>query len=294
MTQAPQRRLVRRVLSAFGFTAQNLDRNTWVLQRRGVRRRTVRQIGPARLRTHVLVDEVGIRGQMNGFQNRMGAYLGEEHLAWVLRRMQINCVLDVGANVGQFGTLLRRAGYTGRIVSFEPIEHLYRELEKTAAGDRSWLVVPSALGDEEGQVEINVVRGTMSSLLPTSSFAKQWKGRLRDSHPETITIRRLDSVFDEVTGGIETPRIFLKMDTQGYDLMALRGAGARLPEIVGLQSEVACVALYDGMPRLVEQLTAYEEAGFDISGIFPVSRHRKTLRAIEFDVIMVRPESVLT
>lgn len=293
MTKAPLRRLARPLLAAVGLTPQRLDDNTWVLQRRGAQPRTVRQVGPARMGTHVVVDEVAAREHMNGFQNSMGAYLGEEHLAWVLRRMQINCVLDVGANIGQFGTRLRRAGYTGRIVSFEPIEHLYRELQETAAADPSWQVVPSALGDEEGTAEINVVPGTMSSLLPASSFGKQWKDHMRESHTETITIHRLESVLDSVIEGIVAPRIFLKMDTQGYDLQTLHGAGARLPEIIGLQSEVACVPLYDGMPRLVEQLTAYEEAGFDISGIFPVTRHRKTLRAIEFDVIMVRPQSVL-
>ena len=99
-------------------------------------------------------------------------------------------------------------------------------------------------------------------------------------------------MLDDATKGIDEPRVFLKMDTQGYDLATVRGAGDRLGELLGLQSEVSCVPIYDGMPRMTEQLDAYEAAGFAISAMFPVSRHRPTLRVIEFDVVMVRPEAV--
>lgn len=41
----------------------------------------------------------------------------------------------------------------------------------------------------------------------------------------------------------------------------------------------------------VEQLAAYEAAGFEIAGMFPVTRDRETLRLIEVDVMMVRAEA---
>jgi hypothetical protein len=56
---------------------------------------------------------------------------------------------------------------------------------------------------------------------------------------------------------------------------------------------VSCLPIYDGMPRMTEQLDTYEAAGFAISAMFPVSPHRETLRAIEFDVVMIRPDAVL-
>src|SRR3712207_8983438 len=51
------------------------------------------------------------------------------------------------------------------------------------------------------------------------------------------------------------------------------------------RSEVSCLPVYDGMPLMAEQLTAYERAGFEITGMFSVSRDGPTLRVIEFDVV---------
>ena len=291
MTSA-RRRLLGPLLKRAGFDVHRLDRSAFVVQRPGGHALAVRRVGPPKLHAHVVFDPDTVLRQMNGYQNTMAAHLGEQHLMWAFRELGINCVLDVGANEGQFATRLREAGYTGRIVSYEPVAHLVTALREQAAGDPDWIVNPWALGDEDGTADINVVPGKMSSLLPASEFGKSWSEKLRHSHTETIRIRRLDAVLDDATKGIDEPRVFLKMDTQGYDLATVRGAGDRLGEMLGLQSEVSCVPIYDGMPRMTEQLDAYEAAGFAISAIFPVSRHRPTLRVIEFDVVMVRPEAV--
>jgi FkbM family methyltransferase len=167
-------------------------------------------------------------------------------------------------------------------------------LRHESRDDPDWIVMDCGLGDEDTKAEINVVPGTMSSMLAPSRFGEEWSRKLRDQdgRTEAISIRRLDGVLDEAVAGIDEPRVYLKMDTQGYDLQAFAGAGDRVGEILGLQSELSCVPIYEGMPRLPEQLTVYEQEGFEVTGLFPVSRHVKTLRIIEFDVVMVRPEAV--
>jgi FkbM family methyltransferase len=284
---------LRRLAESAGFDLQRLDNSAFVVQRRRQHPLTVRRVGPPNLRSFVVFDEHEASQRTNGYQNTMAEYLGAQHLQWVFRSLGINCVLDVGANRGQFARRLREAGYAGRIVSYEPVAELHRALSVKAARDPAWFVNPWALGDEDGTAEINVVPGTMSSLLPASDFGKTWSARLGESHTETIAIRRLEDRLDEATDGLDDPRIFLKMDTQGYDLATVRGAGARLDDILGLQSEVSCLPIYDGMPRMTEQLDTYEAAGFAISAMFPVSRHARTLRVIEFDVVMLRPEAVI-
>lgn len=274
-----------------GPLLDGLDDGTWLLQRRGQPRLFPRHLWPPELRVHLLVNPRLLRGHAGTFQARTSDYLAQHHVAWVLRRLDINCVLDVGANVGQYAKRLRQSGYRGRIVSFEPVAQHVEELRAEAAGDPDWEVFGFALGEQDGSAQINAMPGTMSSLLPTSDFGRTWSVKLQHSDVETIQIRRLESVFDQAVAGLDDPRVFLKLDTQGFDLQALRGAGGRLEEVLGLQSEVACLPIYEGMARMPEQLQAYEAAGFETTGMFPVTRHHETMRVIEFDVVMVRSGS---
>lgn len=281
------------VLRAQGspLSVTRLERGSWLVER-PQRRRAVVPFGTARTRTQLITDRRAARGTPGRLQNQLGRYLCDEYIPYVLDRLGINCVLDVGANAGQYGRMIREGGYRGRIVSFEPLARYVEELERTAAADDDWLVRPFALGNEHGTTQINYVAGTISSLLPASDFGKDWSQGLREATAQTIQIRRLDALFEEVTAGLDEPRVYLKMDTQGYDLETFRGAGERIHDIVALQSEVSWVPLYEGMPRFPEQLAAYEEAGFAVSGIYPVSRHGQTLRLVESDLVMVRPEAV--
>ena len=299
--------MLRALLQRSGFAVHSLGDAGWHVARRGghptstrrLRRgawlvelgrpRRVRRIGPARVDAHLVYDRRAARRHMRHFQKALGDVLAEEQIAWVLRKLGINCVLDVGANKGQYARTIRRNGYTGRIVSFEPLPHLVAPLRKAAEGDPDWLVHECALGEENTAAQINVVRGsTMSSLLPPSDFGRDWSSKLREQRTEPVELRRLDSLLDEAVAGIDNPRVYLKMDTQGYDLETFRGAGDRIDEILGMQSEVSCLPIYDDMPRWPEQLAEYEAAEFELAGMFPVSRHVRTLRVIEFDCVMVR------
>jgi FkbM family methyltransferase len=213
-------------------------------------------------------------------------------LAAQLTRYEVNCVLDVGANRGQYGRLLRRAGYTGRIVSFEPVPPEFELLEQAAAGDPEWEVHPVALGSSDGSLEMHVTPGTLSSPLPATSLGEESFYRLRHTTRAVVPVRRLDGMLDEILRDLPDPRPFLKMDTQGFDVEVFRGLGERAREFVGLQSEVALLQLYQGMPRLPEALGVYEEAGFEVSGMYPVTRQAATGRVLEFDCLMVRADAL--
>lgn len=270
---------------------RELDDQTWLVWRG--RRRTYKRLGGKKARSGLLLDRRAARNHLAAVQRQLHGFLADEHIALLLRRLEVNCVLDVGANTGQYAKRLRESGYTGRIVSFEPVREFVEELRSNAADDPDWWVLDCALGDENTTAEINATPGKrLSSLLEASDFGRQFSGHLETPTLETIQIRRLDAVLDEVVAGLDEPRIYLKLDTQGYDLPAFRGAGDRVGEIVGLQSEVGCLTIYEGMPRLPEQLETYEAAGFEISGMYPVSRHEATLRVIEFDMLMVRADAV--
>ena len=52
-----------------------------------------------------------------------------------LNRFDVDLVLDVGANVGQFASELRLVGYKGSFVSFEPLSVAHKTLSEVAGRD---------------------------------------------------------------------------------------------------------------------------------------------------------------
>jgi hypothetical protein len=128
-----------------------------------------------------------------------------------------------------------------------------------------------------------------SSLLEPTAFSRGHFGAASEvAHVEEVAMRRLEDVLPECTDGIAEPRVFLKLDTQGYDLQVLHGGGAALARVQALQSELSVRPLYQGAPSYVEALDRIRQHGYELSGVFPLERSAD-LRIIEFDCVMVRP-----
>ncbi len=209
-------------------------------------------------------------------------------LAAVFEMYGVDLVIDVGAHEGEYAQRLRSGGYEGEVVSFEPVPRAFEELERKAKDDDRWTVHRLALGREDGATTMNVVHGTLSSLLPATKLGAGRYPRLQEPEEIEVEVRRLDRVLDELVGGIDGRRPFLKLDTQGFDLDVFAGAGGTIDTFVGLQSELALMGIYKGMPRMRKALATYEKAGFEIAALYPVSRQTRTARVLEYDCVMVR------
>ena len=126
----------------------------------------------------------------------------EAHLQQLFEMRSVSCVIDVGANTGQYHDFLRYiVGYKGWIASFEPVKANYRALKEKAQGDPRWRVFNCGLGAANGTAEINVMRDTQfSSLLaPDDSVVKQYKNENEVMYRETIEVRRLADVVTDIT-----------------------------------------------------------------------------------------------
>lgn len=208
----------------------------------------------------------------------------------IIEKFEINVVIDVGANDGQFAQKLR-SFYLEEILSFEPVTFAFEKLAEAASSDPNWHVYKLALGSQESTQTINVSDATVfSSLLRTNDYCIQrFGGGAQGKREEVVSIRRLDELLDKIVPDIENKQIFLKMDTQGYDTEVFKGLGNKLKHVIALQSEVSLISIYEGMPHWTESISIYEKAGFGVVGMFPVTRDSD--RIIEYDCLLVRVES---
>ena len=209
-------------------------------------------------------------------------------LVAVLQHFRITCVLDVGANVGQYGSMLREWGYPGRIVSFEPQADAHRALERRTAADPAWQVAPPmALGARQGQIELEVsAESDMSSVLPQSALLRQVSPSSAVVRKETVPLRRLD----EVAGPYLRPddRVFLKIDAQGYDAEVLAGAAGLLERLTGIQLEMSLVPLYEGERGFRGLLDDLAALGFEPWLFLPGYFERKLARQLQVDGVFMR------
>lgn len=212
------------------------------------------------------------------------------HLRALFQILSIDYVLDVGANIGQYRDFLRdEVGYGGPIASFEPVRASVEQLRARARLDSNWIIHHCALGADNVTRAINVMTTSdLSSFLdPDASATKLFSPFNIVDHTELVTVRTLDSVMDEIRAQRTAPRaVYLKLDTQGYDLEVLKGAKRHLPEIPALQTELSCQRIYRGMPGYLDVLTALNDHNYQISGMFPGAQDT-LLRVIESDCVMV-------
>jgi FkbM family methyltransferase len=210
------------------------------------------------------------------------------HLLNVFSSRQIDCVLDVGANIGQYGQFLRGIGYTGYIVSFEPVKSAYDKLVAVSKGDSKWICHNMALGEIAQSQRINVFGDTQfCSFLEASDYSKAMWSDVSSSTKETVQVVRLDDIFSEIKNRVNCGNFYLKLDTQGFDLNVFRGAVESLREIHAMQSELSLISVYDGMEPSFAGLEKYREAGFLISGMFPINIE-PSLAVIEYDCVLVK------
>jgi FkbM family methyltransferase len=219
-------------------------------------------------------------------------YAAVEDFRRRFKLLEIELVLDVGANAGQFRDMLRNTlGYSGEIVSFEPVPHLAEALAKRAAADPNWTVMNIGVGASPGSVPFNVMVGDQFSsfLTPRHDAVPLFVAENRVAEQVLVEISTLELILPPLLQKHAPRGIFLKVDTQGYDLEVLKGAGATLQLIAGLQFEASVQPIYEGAPHYQEVLQFLEEHGFVLSGIFSNNAGHFPL-LVEFDCQMVRSD----
>lgn len=113
--------------------------------------------------------------------------------------------IDVGANVGAYTILAASMG--AKIISIEPSSHAYRWLKKNIALNRIVDIetINAAVGSREGEISFTKNHDAVNRVANEE-----------DAETETVQLKTLDSIASSAA--------LIKIDVEGYELEALKGA----------------------------------------------------------------------
>jgi FkbM family methyltransferase len=215
----------------------------------------------------------------------------EARLFGMLAHHAVDAVVDVGANDGGYALSLRHGGYRGPIISFEPLSAAHAAATQRAASDANWTLAPRcALGASAGMAEINIAGNSKSSsLLPMLQSHVDAAPTSVVISTESVPVSRLDDIeLPELTAA---RRMFLKIDTQGYELPVLEGATRTLKRCVGVQAEMSLLPLYEGQVLFREIIGWLEQREFELWSLLPGFSDPATGRLLQVDGVFFRPEA---
>jgi len=203
-----------------------------------------------------------------------------------IRENGINLVIDVGANVGQFGTDLRNTGYKGKLISFEPASEPFLQLLKRSQKDALWSVFNLGVGNRIEEIDLHLASnsGLSSSILKPGLHSNFFPG-IRFDRTEKIQITTLSNFIKDQK--LQECRILLKVDAQGYEGLILEGALEIFDSVISTYLELSLVELYCGEVGALAILNTLSNLGHDISDIRR-GIESKSRKLLQIDVLTTK------
>jgi FkbM family methyltransferase len=206
----------------------------------------------------------------------------------LITKYDIDCILDIGANEGQFAKKIKEYGYKKQIISFEPLSSAYSKLLKNSHNDINWEVFRKiALGDSNDHSVLNVSNySPSSSILPFTTNHLQAKPKAIMTGTEKIEMAKLDSLAEELNLNIKN--VLLKIDAQGYESKILNGSNNVLNKCKIVFCEVSFKELYKGQELWTEILNFMLSKNFKIASIENGFFNEITNELLQADVIFIK------
>jgi FkbM family methyltransferase len=191
-------------------------------------------------------------------------------------------LVDVGARGGLHRNWTAARQHL-RVIGFEPERQEFDALSARPATDPTApRILNVALHNTAGPVRFNVARdrGLSSVFEPNRPFL--------DAFPESARFDIVDvqevagDTLDHVLDGAAVRDVdFMKVDTQGSELLVLQGAGNTLREkVIGVEVEVEFTPIYRDQPLFADVDAFMRERGFLLFDLRPCYWKRAAGRAI--------------
>lgn len=209
-------------------------------------------------------------------------------MQYLFAHQNIDCVLDVGANVGQYAKSIRDLGYSKKIVSFEPLSTAYSNLKAASKKDSLWEIAPrAAIGNVDGEIELKISGNSEgSSVLDILDSHLEVTPNFATCGSEVVKLSKLDTIAPSYIDDANS--IYLKIDVQGFEWQVLEGASQILPKVKGIQIELSLIPLYQDQPLWNQSLEKMERLGYELYTLNPFFFDMTTGRLLQMDGIFLR------
>lgn len=201
-----------------------------------------------------------------------------------LEESKISNVMDIGANVGQFGLDIRRHGFQGQIFSYEPVHKAFMSLTQTTEKFQPWKPFKLGLGSAESELEINVSgnSGLSSSILEMRSLHLENFPNSATVAKQKISISTVDKQLTVL--GIQPDELMMKIDVQGFEAEVLKGASRSLSSIPLCYLEVSIAQLYEGELTFLQMLNELSKYGHEVIDVFRGTK-AKNGQLLQLDIL---------
>lgn len=202
-----------------------------------------------------------------------------------MARSRVEVVLDVGANVGEYGLAVRGEGFAGSIHSFEPLADAFITLQEASRSDLRWESHQLALGANPGiQLMHRSENIVSSSFLDVAAVCIAQDPTTRSNQDEEVQVETLARLANRLPDA----RTWLKLDVQGYELEVLAGAGSYLNRVIAVECEMSTVALYEDQPLIEDVIRFLRRQGFALTALKPGVMQPGTSNILQLDGIFER------
>ncbi|MFN0049479.1 MAG: FkbM family methyltransferase [Cytophagales bacterium] len=205
-----------------------------------------------------------------------------------LKNHNIDSVIDIGANQGQFALKINSAIKPAVIYCFEPTTVAFTSLEKNTRIFNNIKRLQIGIGDSNKKMEININSySPSSSILALSNYHKNSYPDFLETTTETIQIATLDSLVADQKVKL-TSTTLLKIDVQGFEKFVLLGAKQSLKVLKMVYLEVSFIEMYANQPLFGEVYDFLIAENFVFIGADNLASDEHTAQPLFFDAYFIR------
>lgn len=202
-----------------------------------------------------------IRGSV-WFENEMKSF--KEAHKWMQENYEFKSIVDIGANVGQFGKKIRQYYPAAHLYSFEPIPFVCDELKLNFKDDPNFTAINVGLGDSDGKTKFHMnLFSDSSSMLEIGELHTKNFPYTKDEVEIEVEVKQLDNCLkaDE----IQKPYL-VKIDVQGFEEQVINGGLQVIRNAEMVITESSYKELYKGQSLFDTLYDKLKAMGFDYAG----------------------------